>query len=208
MLRGLAAAAEWQRRGWQISVAVNVSAQSLLDEELEPLVASELTQVGLDPACLTLEITESTMMGDPARTHRILRGLSDLGIRLSVDDFGTGFSSLVNLRHLPVSELKIDRSFVSEMMMESNDEVIVRSTIDLGHNLGLEVVAEGVENDSIRDRLAELGCDILQGYGISRPLPRDTFAHFVTDHIAALDAPEGDDLTVPEDLDVDRFTAG
>lgn len=208
LAESLASAAEWQRRGWQISVAVNVSAQSLLDEELEPLVASELAKVGLDPACLTLEITESTMMGDPARTHRILRGLSDLGIRLSVDDFGTGFSSLVNLRHLPVSELKIDRSFVSEMMMESNDEVIVRSTIDLGHNLGLEVVAEGVENDSIRDRLAELGCDILQGYGISRPLPRDTFAHFVIDHMAAMDAAEDEALTVPQELDADRFTAG
>ena len=162
----------------------------------------------LDPARLTLEITESTMMGDPARTHRILRGLSDLGVRLSVDDFGTGFSSLVNLRHLPVSELKIDRSFVSEMMMESNDEVIVRSTIDLGHNLGLEVVAEGVENDSIRDRLAELGCDILQGYGISRPLPRDTFAHFVQEHRDAMAAPDDAALTVPDELEPDRFSAG
>lgn len=208
LAESLASAAEWQRRGWQISVAVNVSAQSLLDEELEPLVASELAKVGLDPACLTLEITESTMMGDPARTHRILRGLSDLGVRLSVDDFGTGFSSLVNLRHLPVSELKIDRSFVSEMMMESNDEVIVRSTIDLGHNLGLEVVAEGVENDSIRERLAELGCDILQGYGISRPLPRDTFAHFVIEHMAEMAAADTDALTVPEELEADRFTAG
>ena len=208
LAKSLESAAEWHRRGWLISVAVNVSAQSLLDEELEPLVAGELAQVGLDPACLTLEITESTMMGDPARTHRILRGLSDLGVRLSVDDFGTGFSSLVNLRHLPVSELKIDRSFVSEMMMESNDEVIVRSTIDLGHNLGLEVVAEGVENDSIRDRLAELGCDILQGYGISRPLPRDTFAHFVQEHRDAMAAPDDAALTVPDELEPDRFSAG
>ena len=209
LAEALDAAAEWQRRGWDISVAVNVSAQSLLDEELEPLVAEALDHAGLDSGCLTLEITESTMMGDPARTHRILRGLHDLGVQLSVDDFGTGFSSLVNLRHLPVSELKIDKSFVMEMMRESNDEVIVRSTIDLGHNLGLEVVAEGVENDSIRGRLSELGCDILQGYGISRPVPRAEFGHFVQEHTAALDAGGTDPLTVPEDLDAEqRSSAG
>ena len=209
LAEALDAAAEWHRRGWEISVAVNVSAQSLLDEELEPLVAEALEHAGLDAARLTLEITESTMMGDPARTHRILRGLHDLGVRLSVDDFGTGFSSLVNLRHLPVSELKIDKSFVMEMMKESNDEVIVRSTIDLGHNLGLEVVAEGVENDSIRERLGELGCDILQGYGISRPVARAEFGHFVQEHLAAIEAASAGPLTVPEDLDADqRSSAG
>ncbi|MGI9622861.1 MAG: putative bifunctional diguanylate cyclase/phosphodiesterase [Acidimicrobiales bacterium] len=197
--KALSAAAEWERRGWAISVAVNISAQSLLDEQLETLVASALERTGVDPALLTLEITESTMMGDPARTHRIMRGLNDLGLRLSVDDFGTGFSSLVNLRHLPVSELKIDKSFVSEMMMESNDEVIVKSTIDLGHNLGLEVVAEGVETESIQTRLGELGCDLLQGYGISKPLPLPEFVHWVENYDEGVEE-QSDQLTVPPEF--------
>ena len=200
--QALRAASEWERRGWDITVAVNVSAQSLLDEQLEVLVSEQLRGVGMDPSRLTLEITESTMMGDPARTHRILRGLNNLGVKLSVGDFGTGFSSLVNLRHLPVSELKIDRSFVSEMMSENNDEVIVRSTIDLGHNLGLQVVAEGVEDDAIQRRLGELGCDLIQGYGISRPLPPDAFVHWVQEHRDATEAEANaeDDLVVPQDM--------
>ncbi len=180
--RALASAAEWARRGWAMSVAVNVSAQSLIDEQFVVLVSAQLRRAGVEPEQLTLEITESTMMDDPARTTRVLRGLHELGVKLSVDDFGTGFSSLVNLRHLPVSELKIDRSFVSEMMTENNDDVIVRSTIDLGHNLGLQVVAEGVEHASIQRRLAELGCDMIQGYHISRALPHDRFVHWVTEH--------------------------
>jgi diguanylate cyclase (GGDEF)-like protein len=176
------AAAQWQRRGWPLTVSVNISAQSLLDEQLEPLVAEALRSSGLDPARLVLEITETTMMGDPTRTHRMLHRLAELGLGLSVDDFGTGHSSLVNLRHLPVSELKIDRSFVSEMINEHHDDVIVRSTIDLAHNLGLSVVAEGVENDAIRHRLASLGCDIGQGFGISRPIPHDAFLAWVAEH--------------------------
>lgn len=198
--QALRAASEWKRRGRDITVAVNVSAQSLLDEQLEVLVSDQLREVGMDPSRLTLEITEGTMMGDPARTRRILRGLNNLGVKLSVDDFGTGFSSLVNLRHLPVSELKIDRSFVSEMMSENNDEVIVRSTIDLGHNLGLQVVAEGVEDDSIQRRLGEMGCDILQGYGISRPLPPDQFVPWVQEHRDAAAAGTVEELIVPQDL--------
>ncbi len=180
--QALESVAQWQRRGWSMSVAVNVSAQSLLDDKFGTLVARELEQAGIEPSLLTLEITESTMMEDPAQTSRILQGLHELGVKLSVDDFGTGYSSLVNLRHLPVSELKIDRSFVSEMMMQHNDDVIVRSTIDLGHNLGLQVVAEGVEHGSIKRRLAELGCDQVQGYYVSRPLPADRFLHWVTEH--------------------------
>lgn len=176
------AAAEWQRRGWDLTLSVNISAQSLHDEQLEPLVADELRRSALDPRRLCLEITETTMMSDPERTHRILRRLSALGISLSVDDFGTGYSSLVNLRHLPVDELKIDRSFVTEMRTEQNDDVIVRSTIDLGHNLGLVVVAEGVEDSTCLERLRELGCDIAQGFFISRPVAHDEFRRFIAAH--------------------------
>jgi diguanylate cyclase (GGDEF)-like protein len=169
------AAADWHRAGLDLSVSVNISAQSLLDERLESIVARTLLASEMKPELLILEITESTMMTDAARTDRVLHGLSELGVRLSVDDFGTGFSSLVNLRNLPVDELKIDRSFVTEMMVKHDDDVIVRSTIDLAHNLGLQVVAEGVETPDVLQRLADLGCDVAQGFGISRPVPREMF---------------------------------
>jgi EAL domain-containing protein (putative c-di-GMP-specific phosphodiesterase class I) len=123
------------------------------------------------------------MMGDPDRTDRILRSLHAFGVNLSVDDFGTGFSSLVNLRRMPVSELKIDRSFVTDMLAENSDEVIVRSTVDLGHNLGLTVVAEGVENNEVQTRLGEMGCDVAQGYGISRPLPIEAFDEWLEERL-------------------------
>lgn len=176
--------ASWNRDGWNLKVSVNVSAQSLLGERLPAMVEHELVASGLEPSKLVLEITETTVMGDPTQTHRILRQLSDIGVGLSVDDFGTGFSSLVNLRNLPVDELKIDRSFVMDMMVQHNDDVIVRSTIDLGHNLGLEVVAEGVENQEIIDRLAELGCDAAQGFHISRPLPPELFEDWMDEWAA------------------------
>ena len=175
------AAADWHREGLDLSVSVNISAQSLLDERLESIVAETLLTSAMKPELLILEITESTMMVDAARTDRVLHGLSKLGVRLSVDDFGTGFSSLVNLRNLPVDELKIDRSFVTEMMVKHDDDVIVRSTIDLAHNLGLQVVAEGVETDEVLHRLAELQCDIAQGFGISRPIPRAMFEAWLAD---------------------------
>ena len=180
VLRQAAIAAHgWHQRGWEIDLSVNISALSLHDEQLEPLVADELRRTGLDPRRLCLEVTESTMVSEPVRTRRTLHRLEQLGIRLSVDDFGTGHSSLVNLRHLPVGELKIDRSFVSSMMDEHHDDVIVKSTIDLGHNLGMHVVAEGVETEETLARLTALGCDIAQGYHISRPIPGDEFAAFV-----------------------------
>jgi diguanylate cyclase (GGDEF)-like protein len=175
------AAAAWHARGQHIGVSVNISAQSLLDERLEALVAKALVSSGMNPGLLMLEITESTMMAEENPTNRVLSRLSELGVRLSVDDFGTGFSSLVNLRQLKVDEIKIDKSFVMDMMLEHDDDVIVRSTIDLGHNLGLSVVAEGVETAATQARLRELGCDIAQGYGISRPLPRDRFDRWLED---------------------------
>jgi EAL domain-containing protein (putative c-di-GMP-specific phosphodiesterase class I) len=125
----------------------------------------------VDPARLELEITESTMLQDPVRTKIVLDKLHAMGIRLSIDDFGTGYASLAYLRHLPVSEIKIDRSFVTNMHVDDADDVIVRMTIDLGRNLGLEVVAEGVETEDAWQRLTQLGCDVAQGYFLSRPVP-------------------------------------
>ena len=128
------------------------------------------------PTALQLEITESMIMSDPERALAIVGRLSELGVRLSVDDFGTGYSSLANLKRLPIDELKIDRSFVSPMMQDESDLIIVRSTINLGHDLGLTVIAEGVEDELTLKRLATLGCDLAQGYHLSRPLAPDAFA--------------------------------
>jgi diguanylate cyclase (GGDEF)-like protein len=173
--QSLDAVRAWSEQGNRIGVAVNISVQSLIDETFPRLVASSLEQAGVAPGFLTLEITESMMMGDAPRPLRILEQLSTLGVNLSIDDFGTGYSSLSNLRHLPISELKIDRSFIAEMLITPNDEMIVRSTVDLAHNLGLSVVAEGVETPAVQEQLRTMGCDLAQGYGICRPLPLADF---------------------------------
>jgi EAL domain-containing protein (putative c-di-GMP-specific phosphodiesterase class I) len=122
---------------------------------------------------ITMEITESALMADPAKARKALMFLSQHGVRFSIDDFGTGYSSLAYLKHLPVSEIKIDKLFVSKLMTDADDTTIVRSTIELGHNLGLSVTAEGVEDQEIWERLGALGCDEAQGYYLSRPLPID-----------------------------------
>ena len=141
--------------------------------------------MGLDPALLELEITESTVLSDPVRTKRVLDKLSAMGIRLSIDDFGTGYSSLAYLSHLPINEIKIDRSFVMNMASDEDDAMIVRSTIDLGRNLGLQVVAEGVESEQAWNELRQLGCNIAQGYYLCRPLPPDQLGAWLLRHTAA-----------------------
>ena len=128
---------------------------------------------------MTLEITESAIMHEPERSLDILRALDDMGVYLSIDDFGTGYSSLSYLKRLPVKQLKIDRSFVSDMISDRDDAMIVRSTIDLAHNLGLSTVAEGVESEQILERLKNMKCDVAQGYLISRPLSRDDFLSYL-----------------------------
>ncbi|MEN9822781.1 MAG: hypothetical protein RLZ04_1207 [Actinomycetota bacterium] len=163
------------RQGHHLSLAVNLSTHDLLDEQLPDRVLRRLEHFGVDPAMLTLEITESALLIDAPRSRATIDRLHRMGIRLSIDDFGTGYSSLSYLRHLPVSELKIDRSFVSNLLLEHQDEVIVRSIIDLGHNLGLQVTAEGVETDEIMGRLRSFGCDEAQGYGVCRPVPYEQF---------------------------------
>jgi diguanylate cyclase (GGDEF)-like protein/PAS domain S-box-containing protein len=161
----------WQRDGLTLGVAVNLSVRNLLDADFPQQVRRLLQKREVDPALLQLEITESTMLSDPVRTKRVLDKLAAMGIALSIDDFGTGYSSLSYLSQLPVNEIKIDRSFVMNMAQSDNDAVIVRSTIDLGRNLGLQVVAEGVETEEAWDELSELGCTLAQGYYLSRPVP-------------------------------------
>ena len=126
-----------------------------------------------------LEITESTIMSNPAHTMEILSKLESMGIKLSIDDFGTGYSSLSHLKKLPVHQLKIDRAFVKDVTTDNDDAVIVKSTIDLAHNLGLETVAEGIETKDVLDAIKQAGCDIAQGYLISKPLYPDDLLKFL-----------------------------
>ena len=153
-------------------VAVNLSTRCLLDADLPEMVQRLLAEHRVPAALLRLEVTESAVMGDAARCMEVLQRLHDLGVRLSIDDFGTGYSSMAYLRRLPVDELKIDRSFVLGMCTTPQDAVLVRTAIDLGHNLGLTVVAEGVEGAEHVDALRVLGCDIAQGYHFARPMRR------------------------------------
>ncbi|MCP2182458.1 putative bifunctional diguanylate cyclase/phosphodiesterase [Prauserella alba] len=163
----------WLDEGIEISVAVNLSVRSLADEDFAHQVADALARHGVPARLLTFEITESAVMADPQRALPILGELHDLGIELAVDDFGTGYSSLAYLRRLPVDQVKIDKSFVFGMSSDLGDLAVVRSIVELGHSLGLSVVAEGVEDDSSRDQLEAMGCDVAQGYLISRPLAED-----------------------------------
>jgi diguanylate cyclase (GGDEF)-like protein len=161
----------WQLEGIDLCVGVNLSARNLLDVHLPDTVAELLARWEVSPSLLELEITESTILADPIRAMHVLSRLSGMGIRLAIDDFGTGYSSLAYLKRLPVDALKIDKSFIQGMEDDENDSVIVKSTIDLGRNLGLRVVAEGVETKEAWRQLLVLGCDVAQGYYLSRPIP-------------------------------------
>jgi diguanylate cyclase (GGDEF)-like protein len=177
--RAIAECADWRRDGREMSVAVNLSVRNLLDRDLPKQIERLLGAYGLPAGSLQLEITESMIMSDPDRALATVSQLSALGVRLSVDDFGTGYSSLANLRRMPIDELKIDRSFVSPMLRDESDLIIVRSTINLGHDLGLRIIAEGVEDAATLQRLAGLGCDLAQGYHISRPMPGQAFRQWL-----------------------------
>jgi len=165
---------------------VNVSPRSLHDPQLLERIADLLSDHDVPPRRLQLEVTESAVFTDPARAAEILDRLNDLGVGVSIDDFGTGYSSLTSLRELPVSEIKIDKSFVigmkgngspdqANVRSTSNNRAIVRSTSDLGHNLGLRVVAEGVEDEAAIELLRSYGCDLAQGYYIARPMAAEAF---------------------------------
>ena len=171
--------AGWLRAGLELHVAVNLSMWDLQDPRLAEHVEQRLAEYGLGPEHLVLEITESAMMADPEHAIDTMNRLAGMGIQLAVDDFGTGFSSLSYLKKLPIHELKIDKSFVMDMCRNDHDAVLVRSTIDLSHNLGLSVVAEGVEDQEIWDLLEILRCDKLQGYYISRPMEAGIFTEWL-----------------------------
>ena len=163
----------WLREGLDIKISVNISAHNLVDSSLLTEMSKALQQRQLAPERLVLEVTESVFMLDPEGSLAILNKMKAMGVELSIDDFGTGYSSLAYLRRMPVQELKIDRSFVCDMMESKSDATIVSSTIALAHSLGLKVVAEGVEDRMVWDSLSELGCDVIQGYFVSLPLPAD-----------------------------------
>jgi diguanylate cyclase (GGDEF)-like protein len=161
----------WRDAGLQLGMAVNLSIRNLIDPELVGAIARLLSEHDMPPESLTLEITEGQVMDDPDRTIAVLRRLASMGIGLSIDDFGTGYSSLAYLKRLPVNEVKIDKSFVTDMPTDPADAAIVRSTVELGRNLGLRLVAEGVEDRQTWDLLTAIGCDVAQGYYLGRPMP-------------------------------------
>lgn len=170
---GLRSAAVWRAAGHDVGLAVNLSVRNLYDPTLIPHLCAQLELSGVPPTDLVLELTETELMDDPGLAREMFTTVGALGIGTSIDDFGTGYSSLTYLRDLPIREIKIDRSFVREMVRRRDEFTIVRSMIDLGHNLGLEVVAEGVEQSVDLELLDRLGCDLAQGYHISRPMPLD-----------------------------------
>ncbi len=163
----------WQKEGQHIPIAINLSAKNLHDSETYSQVRDLLDKWQINATDITLEITESSMMADPARAFRIIEDLHSLGIQFAVDDFGTGYSSLSNLKQLPATELKIDKTFVMDMLHDENDMVIVKATIDLANNLGLRPIAEGVEQKEVLEELSRLGCETVQGFHICPPLPAE-----------------------------------
>jgi EAL domain-containing protein (putative c-di-GMP-specific phosphodiesterase class I) len=152
---------------------------NLHDPQLPDIVGNLLRRHGVPAGELTVELTESHLMADPVRALDIVTRLCAMGVRLAVDDFGTGYSSLAYLKRLPVSELKIDRSFVRQLVTDEDDAAIVRSTISLGHDLGLSVVAEGVEDQAAWDHLRMLHCDVIQGFHVSRPILADQMTRWI-----------------------------
>ncbi len=170
----------WHKKKMDIGIAVNVSALSLLNPEFSEVLTGLLTAFNFPASSLFLEITETSIMVDPERSLAILDRIHQKGVNLSIDDFGTGYSSLAYLKKLPVSELKIDKSFVTDMLINESDATIVNATIQLGHNLGMKVVAEGVEHQQTFNTLRSMGCDLQQGYFISKAVLPDSITNWVS----------------------------
>ena len=171
--------ATWHKKGVEIKISVNLSAKDLLDPSLPDTVAGVTASTSIKPDWIIFEITESAIMTDPERALITVNRLHQMGFELAVDDFGTGYSSLAYLKKMPLTELKIDKSFVEDIQNSENDAVIVKATINLGHNLGLQVTAEGVETEEILNQLKEYGCDIAQGYYFTKPLSVADFNDWV-----------------------------
>ena len=172
---------EFQKIVPGFTIAVNLSPALLTDDDIVDIVASAVNIWNIEPASLVLEVTEGAMIRNPALSMDILQKLDALGVGISIDDFGTGYSSLSYLKNLPARELKIDRSFVLNMLDDPKDRSIVKAAIDLAHNLGLNVVAEGIEQQGMQDILTEMGCDYGQGYHIARPMPADAMAKWLSE---------------------------
>jgi diguanylate cyclase (GGDEF)-like protein len=177
----MAQAAQWHRAGLALNLAVNISSEDIGDSRFDSRVASLLSRHQLPPSLLTLELTETGFIEDPARALLMLNALAALGVGLSIDDFGTGYSSLSHLARMPVDEMKIDRSFIQNLESDPEFATVVRSAIDMGHGLGLKVVAEGVESAAAAKRLRDFGCDIAQGYFHAKPMPLQDFVAWMQD---------------------------
>lgn len=182
LARALAQAAELERQGIILTMAVNLSVRNLQDPDLPGFVQAQLLKWQYPPARLILEITESAVMADSPNATAVVTALHDLGVAISIDDFGTGYSSLGHLRKFPIDEIKIDRSFVMDILAHAESGIIVNAVIGLAHNLGLTVTGEGVENQEILDLLAKLDCDTVQGYHLSRPLPAEALVEHLRRH--------------------------
>jgi EAL domain-containing protein (putative c-di-GMP-specific phosphodiesterase class I) len=162
--------AQWRKQGYDFTVSINLSARDMHDSDLPNIISGVAAAAGIEPGWIILEITEGSLMTEPESALEIIRQLHQMGYHFSIDDFGTGYSSLAYLRKMPLMELKIDKSFVMDILSSENDTAIVKATISLAHNLGIKVVAEGVESQAIMDVLMTYGCDIAQGYFFSKPL--------------------------------------
>ena len=178
--RAIGQAAKWYGRGKLIPVSINLSARNLQESGLADEIADLLQAVSLPASAITMEITESMIMQNPELALKVMEKFAALGLRISIDDFGTGYSSLAYLKRLPAGEIKIDRTFISNIPEDRDDLVIVQSTIEMAHNLGLTVVAEGVENLSIWKALRLMGCDLVQGFHFAAPLPASAFIEWET----------------------------
>jgi diguanylate cyclase (GGDEF)-like protein len=186
--RACAQAASWRSEGMALPIAVNISARCLRDHEFADRMLAALQRHDVTSDLITIEITETAVISDPERAAATLRRLAERGMGVAIDDFGVGYTSLAHLDHLPISELKIDREFVAHMTRGADGDAVVRAVVSLGHGLGMTVVAEGVEDDATLALLAEIGCDVAQGYAIARPAPADTFETWFRSRRAPADA--------------------
>ncbi len=174
--------AVWRAQGLTLRVAVNVSPRNLLDDDLPGAVLDATAAAGIPVSQLEIEITETAVMADPQGVKAIVERLYAMGVRVALDDFGAGYTSLSHLKTLAAKSLKIDRAFITHMLNHAADEAVVRNVIRLAHDLGMSTVAEGVETPEVWAKLLELGCDEIQGYVLSRPLPADKIIEWLADH--------------------------
>jgi EAL domain-containing protein (putative c-di-GMP-specific phosphodiesterase class I) len=172
---------EWKQMNESFSIAVNLSPTLLTNHEIVDVTVGAVKIWDVEPSSLLLEVTEGAMMDNPDLCLEILRKINEAGIGISIDDFGTGYSSLSYLKYLPARELKVDKSFVVNMLADPRDKSIVRAAIDIAHNLNLRVVAEGIENRETLEALVEIGCDSGQGYFMAKPMPEEEFTRWLTD---------------------------